>query len=108
MLEIQVENVNRAPEINGPGNTSVIAGETVNISFSGSDPDGDELSFDSAGLPTGASFNSGSLSWTPAEDKVGSFSMTISVSDGTDKAEMKTSILVLPKPAPAPPDTTVQ
>jgi len=108
MLEIQVENVNRAPEINGPGNTSVIAGETVNISFSGSDPDGDELSFDSAGLPSDASFNSGSLNWTPAEDQLGSFSMTISVSDGTDKAEMKTSILVLPKPAPAPPDTTVQ
>ena len=55
-----------------------------------------------------ASFNSGSLNWTPAEDQLGSFSMTISVSDGTDKAEMKTSILVLPKPAPAPPDTTVQ
>jgi PAS domain S-box-containing protein len=103
---LTVENVNRAPQISGPSSETVQAGESLSFSYSGSDADGDDLSFDASGLPSGASFNSGSFSWTPGDTQAGSYSITVSVSDGTDKAEMTTKIVVTEKPAPAPPDTS--
>jgi len=106
--QITVEDVNRVPKISGSSGGDVQAGEQISLSFSGSDPDGDELTFDASGLPSGADFNSGSgaFSWTPGEDQIGSHTITVSISDGKDSAEMKATISVKAKPAPAPPDTT--
>ena len=109
--KIKVENVNRNPEINGPANGEIEAGSTLNLSYQGSDPDNDKLKFELDGAPSGMTIdNNGNLSWTPAEDQVGSFTVTVKVSDGSSEALTSLNVNVTPKPqpapVPAPPDTT--
>jgi len=110
-ISVTVNDVNRPPSISGGGSVTITAGETATLSFSGSDPDGDNLTFESGDLPSGATLNStsGDFSWTPAEDQTGNFSFTVRVSDGKESAETSGSVTVNPKPEPppAPPaDTT--
>ncbi len=104
-ISITVNDVNRAPEISGGGSVTVTAGETASLSFSASDPDGDNLTFESSDLPTGANLNSssGEFTWTPGDDQTGSFSFTVRVSDGKDSAEATGNITVNAKPEPPVP-----
>jgi len=80
---ITVNDVNRAPRIDAPGNKSVEAGQSLSFSVSANDPDREDqgnLSFSASGLPAGASLNnSGSFSWTPST--AGSHSVTVTVRD---------------------------
>jgi hypothetical protein len=104
-ISVTVNDVNRPPTISGGGSVTITAGETATLSFSGSDPDGDNLTFESGDLPSGATLNSssGDFSWTPADDQTGNFSFTVRVSDGKESAETSGSVTVNPKPAPQPP-----
>ena len=101
-FNISVQNKNRAPEISGGGSATVTAGETVRLSFSGSDPDNDKLTFEGNNLPSGARLDTGSgqFEWTPSDDQTGNFTFTVVVSDGQLKAETSGSVTVNPKPAP--------
>ncbi|MEJ2543775.1 MAG: putative Ig domain-containing protein [Calditrichaceae bacterium] len=105
--EIKVNNVNRKPEINGSSSESVEAGSTVSIKFNGSDPDGDDLTFECGNLPSGADFdtNSGQFSWTPSDDQAGEYALVVKVSDGTDEATTRCTITVKAKPIPEPVET---
>jgi PKD repeat protein len=105
-VPITVNDVNRAPQINGGGSVTVTAGERAVLSFSASDPDDDKLSFESNDLPDGANLDaqSGDFSWTPSDDQTGTFSFTVSVSDGKESAQAKGSVKVNAKPV-APPAT---
>jgi hypothetical protein len=112
-ISVTVNDINRAPSIDGGGSVTITAGETATLSFSGSDPDGDNLTFESSDLPSGASINSsnGNFSWTPSDDQTGNFTFTVTVSDGKNSAQTTGSVNVNPKPEPpapsAPPaDTT--
>ena len=84
--------------------------ELNELSFNGSDPDNDKLSYQAAGIPAGANFDasSGKFSWTPGNDQAGSYKFTVTVSDGTDSAETTASITVNPaavqQPEPVPPE----
>ena len=82
------------------------AGERAVLSFSASDPDDDKLSFESNDLPDGANLDaqSGDFSWTPSDDQTGTFSFTVTVSDGKESAQAKGSVKVNAKPV-APPAT---
>ncbi|HHE54317.1 MAG TPA: hypothetical protein ENL21_00945, partial [Caldithrix abyssi] len=108
MVTIKVENVNRPPKINGPDSKEAQVGEAVQLKFEGSDPDGDELTFSSDGLPSGASLdaNSGQFSWTPSDDQQGKHTFTVKVSDGRESASMSVNISVKPRPQAVPPDTS--
>ena len=103
-ISVTVNDINRAPTIDGGGSVTVTAGETATLGFSASDPDGDNLTFDSNDLPSGANLNSGNgnFSWTPSDEQTGNFTFTVSVSDGKDTAQTSGSVTVKPKPAPAP------
>ena len=103
-ISVTVNDVNRAPTIDGGGSVTVTAGETASLSFSASDPDGDNLTFDSNDLPSGANLNAGNgnFSWTPSDNQTGNFTFIVSVSDGKDTAQTSGSVTVNPKPAPAP------
>ncbi len=106
-VKVTVNNVNRAPEINGPASGEVQAGSSLSLSFSGSDADGDDLSYSLSGAPAGMTVSGdGEVSWTPADDAAGNYSVTVTVSDGSDEASKSFDVHVTPKPAPAPPDST--
>jgi len=103
---IKVNNVNRKPALEGGGSATVTVGETAELSFKGSDPDNDKLTYQSSNLPTGATLDisSGKFTWQPGEDQTGTFNFTITVSDGSDTAETSGSVTANPAPAPAPPE----
>ncbi len=75
---------NRAPVLDPIGNKQVDEGVLLQFVVSGSDPDGDVLSFSASNLPSGASFDASSraFSWTPGVDQAGSQQVSFSVSDG--------------------------
>ena len=102
--EIKVDNVNRVPEISGSSSETVEAGSAVQVQFSGSDPDGDDLTYECGNLPSGADFdaNNGLLNWTPSDDQVGEYALVIKVTDGTDEASARCTITVKAKPLPEP------
>ena len=101
-FKVTVQNRNRAPEISGGGSVTVTAGETARLSFSGSDPDNDALTFEGSGLPSGARIdaNSGLFEWIPSDDQTGDFTFTVRISDGQASDETTGSVSVNPKPAP--------
>ncbi len=110
VANITVENVNRAPEIKGPTEESGQAGSAVHLSFSGTDPDGDALTYSASGLPEGAALDAqnGTFDWTPTDDQSGDFTFQVTVSDGTETAQTETTLHIQPKPAPAVPDSSAR
>jgi hypothetical protein len=98
---ITVNNVNRTPSIEGGGSVSVEPGETATFSFSASDPDNDQLRFESNDLPSGANLNAstGDFSWTPGDGDIGSHTFTVLVSDGTDTDQVSSTVTVNEPPA---------
>jgi major membrane immunogen (membrane-anchored lipoprotein) len=82
---------NRAPTISGSPSTSVAAGTAYSFTPSGSDADGQKLSYSITNKPSWAAFSSstGRLSGTPSTGNVGTFSnITIKVSDGSLSATL--------------------
>lgn len=78
-------NSNSAPIISGAASLELTAGETYSFTPTVSDADDDALSFTISGLPSWASFDSGTgrVSGTPKEGDVGTYTgITITVSDG--------------------------
>lgn len=62
-------------------------GSPLFVDVSATDPDGDFLSLSATGLPVGAEFTNsasgkGRLTWTPASNQSGNYSVQISASDG--------------------------
>ena len=106
-VKVTVQNVNRAPEIDGPSSAEVQAGAALSISFSATDADGDNLSYSLSGAPSGMTVSSaGDVGWTPADDAAGDYTVTVTVSDGSAEASKSFDVHVTPKPAPAIPDST--
>jgi len=62
----------------------------------GSDPDGGTLTYSASGLPSGASFNASTrtFSWTPSSTQSGSYNVTFTVSDGSLSASTTITITV--------------
>jgi hypothetical protein len=80
-----VANTNRPPEVIDPGDQSSAEGEGISLPIQASDPDGDGLSFEAAGLPVGLEMDpmsgiiSGTLSYTASLSSP--YAITITVSD---------------------------
>ncbi|MBI5192271.1 MAG: tandem-95 repeat protein, partial [Nitrospirae bacterium] len=85
VVTITVNNVNRAPVLNVIGAKNVNEAANLNFTISGSDPDGDAVTYSAAGLPTGATFNTSTrvFDWTPTYTQSGSYNVTFTVSDGS-------------------------
>jgi hypothetical protein len=85
-IMISVGNVNRPPVLMPIGAQTVAVGEALRVPLMADDPDGDALSFGSAGLPLGAVLTdagdgSGELQWSPSATDVGSVTVTVTVTD---------------------------
>lgn len=78
--------INWPPVLDSIGNKTVREGDTLTFTISGSDPDGDSLTYSASNLPTGASFDPITLtfSWIPDYEQSGIYSgVHFEVFDGT-------------------------
>ncbi|RPI35578.1 MAG: tandem-95 repeat protein, partial [Methanoregulaceae archaeon] len=75
---------NRAPVIGAIANASVNQKETLNVSVTASDPDGDVLTYSATSLPAGAKFDPATrqFTWSPAYNQAGNYTVTFWVTDG--------------------------
>jgi len=103
---------NTAPTVNAINNPSVRAGQPVAFTATGSDPEGDALTFAATGLPTGATFSaSGVFNWANATP-AGTYTVLVTASDGLLTSAARTvTITVQANTAPtiaAVPNQTVR
>jgi hypothetical protein len=76
---------NQPPVLDAIGDKSVDEGQSLEFTVSASDPEGDNLTYSASNLPSGASFNPGTqtFSWTPGTGQAGTYSdVHFEVSDG--------------------------
>jgi hypothetical protein len=90
-------SIDQAPVLNPIGNKTVTLGSTLTFTTSGSDADGDILTYSASSLPAGASFNAATriFSWTPSPGQVSTYNnVHFEVTDGTLIDSENISILV--------------
>ena len=92
---------NRAPQISGTPQSSIVTGQNFDFIPVASDPDGDLLTFQIANLPSWAAFdpNTGRLNGTPVAADIGVYSnIVIGVTDGFSSAALDPFVLVINPP----------
>lgn len=84
--------VNRAPELDSIGDKSVNGGQTLTFTITATDPDGDSLTYSASNLPSGASFNPSSktFSWNPSYFQAGSYQVHFEVNDNGGLTDSET------------------
>jgi len=82
-ITITVSNVNRAPILNSIGNKQIDENTTLQFTISAADPDSDSITYSASNLPSGASFDTATFSWTPGFDQTGNYQITFYASDGS-------------------------
>jgi len=90
---------NQPPVLNPIGNKSVNEGQLLQFSVSGSDPDGDPVTFSASNLPLGASFSGNTFSWTPSFTQAGTYpNVHFEASDGSlsDFEEITITVIDVP------------
>lgn len=84
-VTVVVTNLNRAPTLTNPGDFTIDAGKPLQFTITGSDPDGDTLTWTFANGATGSSItgagNVKTFNWTPALNQVGVFNVTFTIKD---------------------------
>ena len=105
---ISVVAANSAPVISAIPAQTITAGTPLSFVVSASDPGGKALTYSASGLPSGATFNTGThtFSWTPAAGQAGTYSVTFTVSDGTLSAGTTATISVVGSQNQVPVTTT--
>ena len=83
-VDITVTKPNRPPVLSSIGDRTVTVGSTLQFTVSASDLDDDPLIYSVAPLPANATFDASTrvFAFTPIVSQVGSFSLTVAVSDG--------------------------
>jgi hypothetical protein len=96
--ETTASSGNSAPVLTTIGAKSVLENATLTFTLAAADADvGDVLSYSAAGLPTGATFNAATqtFTWTPTDDQEGNYHATFQVSDGHVAVSETIAITVL-------------
>lgn len=85
-----------AANITNPGDQTAKVDDVVNLAISASDPDGDAITYTASGLPAGLSINgsTGVISGVPTT--VGTYNVTVEVSDGIDPSSASFSWTIDP------------
>jgi hypothetical protein len=79
-------SINRPPVLDAVGDRTVDEGATLTFTVSASDPDGGTLTYSASNLPSGASFEPATrtFSWTPDHSQAGTYNnVRFTVSDGS-------------------------
>ncbi|MGB0386541.1 MAG: lamin tail domain-containing protein [Ardenticatenaceae bacterium] len=84
LAEVEVFAANQAPTINDPGEQTNTEGDSIALSMSASDPDGDPLTYSAIGLPSGLAINSssGEITGTLPLSGTASYDVIVIASDG--------------------------
>jgi PKD repeat protein len=84
-ITIKVTDANRAPVLGAIGNKTVNENVALTFAVTASDADLNVLTYSTSTLPTGATFNAATrtFSWTPTFTQAGEYLVTFTVSDGT-------------------------
>ncbi len=91
-VTLTVGDVNRPPVLDPIGNQVIGSGEELTLLLTATDPDGDDLTYEASGIPTGAIFidnknGTAEFTWTPDEELTGNFWMTFKVTDDGEPVE---------------------
>jgi hypothetical protein len=88
-VTVTVGDVNRPPVLNPIGAKTVEEGLLIEFTVTASDPDGDSLTYSASNVPTGASFNAGTqtFSWIPDFGAAGNYSVIFTVTDNGTPAQ---------------------
>jgi hypothetical protein len=94
-----VIDINKAPVLDSIGSQPVDLGGPLTIVVTASDPDGDELTFSAINLPTGATFDEATqtFSWTPEPGVIpeGTYEVTFIVSDDKGKTDCEVVVITV-------------
>ena len=95
-MSISISAINDPPVLTVPGAQTIAEGKLLTFTVSATDPDSTSLIYSASGLPTGATFNPSTrtFSWTPGYTQNGAYSVTFTASDGTAQSSNSVSILV--------------
>jgi len=88
---------NHAPVLSAIGNKTVTAGQALTFTISATDADGNTLTYSATNLPSGATFNGNTrtFSWTPSSTQTGTYTgVHFQVSDGALTASEDITITV--------------
>jgi hypothetical protein len=96
---------NQAPTLMPPGNRSSTVGQTIALQLFGADPNGDALTYSATGLPPGVTLGSATGSITGTLTTSGTFSVTVTVSDGALSTSGAFTWTVTDAPLPNQPPT---
>lgn len=80
-ISITISNTNRAPYFGALGTQNGSQNNAMSFLVTSFDPDGDSMSISATSLPSGASFNGSTFSWTPSCSQEGSFSAVFRSTD---------------------------
>jgi uncharacterized protein (TIGR03437 family) len=92
-INLTVRGVNTTPTVIVPGAQSARVGQTLTFQVSANDPDaGQTISLVASNIPQGATFTpatpvgtiTGTFSWTPAANQVGTFTITFTATDNAN------------------------
>ncbi|MFH1227842.1 MAG: DUF2341 domain-containing protein [Planctomycetota bacterium] len=83
IITISVGDVNRPPVLSAIGNRAVAENQLLTFIISGTDPDPDVLTYSASGLPAGATFvtGTGTFSWTPDYTQANNYNIIFTVTD---------------------------
>jgi hypothetical protein len=95
-VDILVTDGNQPPALASIGARVVSAGTPLTFTISASDPEGNPITYAATNLPTGATFNASTrtFSWTPTCGTSASVQVTFTAGDGTSTDSETVTILV--------------
>ncbi len=101
-IEKPVGNTNMPPVLDTIGDKTINEENTLTFTISASDSDNDSLTYLASNLPSGATFNAvtRTFSWTPTYAK-GSYQIAFAVNDGS-LSDSETITIIVEKPAEKP------
>jgi len=93
---------NSAPLVTNPGTQTTSVGQSVTLQIGASDPDGTPLTFSASGLPSGLMLTSTTGAITGAPTTAGTYTVTVTASDGVLRTSVTFTWTVSGQGATAP------
>ncbi|MDP6041104.1 MAG: Ig domain-containing protein, partial [Candidatus Latescibacteria bacterium] len=86
--------INNAPAFGNLGTQTVNEGEDLAFTVTATDQDNDTVTITAGDLPAGATFENGTLSWTPGFDQAGAYTLNFTASDGSLETSLQVQVAV--------------